>query len=253
MTTDITQAAVLSALGEVMDPELGKDLVSLNMISKIEITGSAVSFRLTLTTPACPLKEEIEAAASSAVRSIPGVEEVSVEMDSQVPQSKGLPDKEPIPLVKNIIAVASGKGGVGKSTVSVNLALALSKAGAKVGLLDTDIYGPSIPMMMGVNEPLQATEDEFIIPIKQYGIKLVSVGFMVDEETPIIWRGPLIMQIINQFLKQVQWGELDYLVIDLPPGTGDAQLTLVQTVPLSGAVVVTTPQGRGAHRRETRH
>ncbi len=240
--TQISQAQVLEALGSVMDPELGKDLVTLNMISDITIEGTNVSFRLTLTTSACPIKEELEGAAKSAVEEIPGVGTVIVKTDAKVPQSKGLPDKEPIPLVKNTIAVASGKGGVGKSTVAVNLALALAKTGAKVGLLDTDLYGPSIPMMMGLHEPLLANEEEKLIPLENYGVKLVSVGFMLDEETPLIWRGPLIMQLVKQFLTGVQWGHLDYLVIDLPPGTGDAQLTLVQTIPLSGAVVVSTPQ-----------
>ena len=240
--TDITQATVLKALSGVMDPELGKDLVTLNMISDITIEGSNVSFCLTLTTSACPLKEELEAAARKAVEEIPGAGTVIIKTDAKVPQSKGLPDKKPIPLVKNTIAVASGKGGVGKSTVAVNLALSLARTGAKVGLLDTDLYGPSIPMMMGMHEPLLANEEEQLIPLENYGIKLVSVGFMLDEETPLVWRGPLIMQLVKQFLTGVKWGHLDYLIIDLPPGTGDTQLTLVQTIPLSGAVIVSTPQ-----------
>ena len=248
--TEISQARVLDALSSVMDPELGKDLVTLNMISEVIIEGTNVSFRLTLTTSACPLKEELENAARTAVEEIPGVGTVIVKTDAKIPQSKGLPDKKPIPLVKNTIAVASGKGGVGKSTVAVNLALSLAKTGAKVGLLDTDLYGPSIPMMMGLHEPLLANEDERLIPLENYGIKLISVGFMLDEETPLVWRGPLIMQLIKQFLTGVQWGHLDYLVIDLPPGTGDAQLTLVQTIPLSGAIVVSNPPGRRPHRRQ---
>ena len=238
----ITQASVLEALSKVMDPELGKDLVSLNMIKDIQIDGTKVAFRLVLTTPACPLRKELTDNSRNAVLAIPGVKEVVVDVTAEVPAAKKLPDKEPIPKVKNTIAVASGKGGVGKSTVAVNLALALGKSGAKVGLLDTDIYGPSIPMMMGIHKQLQTTPDEKILPISNYNIKLMSVGFMLDEETPLIWRGPMVMQIVKQFLTGVAWGELDYLVIDLPPGTGDAQLTLVQTIPLTGAVVVTTPQ-----------
>ncbi len=244
MTTNtaVTESQVLEALKGVMDPELNKDLVTLNMIRNVKVDGAKVSFDLILTTHACPLKKELENSAREAVEKIPGVEEVVVNVGAEVPKGKGLPKKEAIAGVKNTIAVASGKGGVGKSTVAVNLALALSKSGAKVGILDTDIYGPSLPLMMGIHEPLKATEEEKLIPLYKYGIKMISIGFMLDEETPVIWRGPLVMQLVQQFLKDVVWGELDYLVIDLPPGTGDAQLTLVQTIPLSGAVVVTTPQ-----------
>ncbi len=241
-TVTITEGAVLGALSTVMDPELNKDLVTLNMIRDIRVEGNRVSFSLMLTTMACPLKKELEAASIQAVKAIPGVTEVSIKTGAEVPKSKGLPDKAPIPGVKNTIAVASGKGGVGKSTVSVNLALALARSGAKVGLLDTDVYGPSLPLMLGVHEPLQATPEQKLVPIDKYGLKLISVGFMLDEETPLIWRGPLVMQLVKQFLTGVEWGELDYLVIDLPPGTGDVQLTLVQTIPLTGAVIVTTPQ-----------
>ncbi|MCK4847093.1 MAG: iron-sulfur cluster carrier protein ApbC, partial [Deltaproteobacteria bacterium] len=219
-----------------------KDLVTLNMIQNITIDGTKVSFSLVLTTHACPLKAEMEASAREAVLAIEGVEEVDINVTARVPESKKIPDKEAIPGIKNTIAVASGKGGVGKSTVAVNLALALSKAGSRVGLLDIDLYGPSIPMMMGIHEDIQATEDKRLIPLEAHGVKLISVGFMLDEETPLIWRGPLVMQLVQQFLKDVEWGELDYLVIDLPPGTGDAQLTLVQTIPLTGVVAVTTPQ-----------
>lgn len=239
---EITQASVLEALSKVMDPELGKDLVTLNMIKDIRIDVAKITFRLVLTTPACPLRKELTENSKNAVLAVPGVKEVVVERTAEVPSARKLPDKEPIPNVKNTIAVASGKGGVGKSTVAVNLALALSKSGAKVGLLDTDIYGPSIPMMMGIHKQLQTTQDKKILPISNYGIKLMSVGFMLDEEMPLVWRGPMVMQIVKQFLTGVAWGDLDYLVIDLPPGTGDAQLTLVQTIPLTGAIVVTTPQ-----------
>ncbi|HBO83489.1 MAG: hypothetical protein A2073_08590 [Deltaproteobacteria bacterium GWC2_42_11] len=238
----ITQSQVLEALSKVMDPELGKDLVTLNMIKDIRIDGSNVSFQLVLTTSACPLKKELTDNARNAVMAVADVSSVNVEVTSNVPHSKGLPERVQIPGVKNTIAVASGKGGVGKSTVAVNLALALAKTGAKVGLLDTDIYGPSIPLMMGKKAPLQATPDGKIFPITNYDVKMVSVGFMLDDETALIWRGPMVMQIVKQFLVDVMWGEIDYLVIDLPPGTGDVQLTLVQTIPLTGAVIVTTPQ-----------
>ncbi len=239
---NITEDMVLGALSSVMDPELNKDLVSANMIREIKISGSAVSFKLVLTTSACPLKKELEEQARAAALGIEGVKEVKIDVTADVPQSRKMPDKTPIPGIKNTIAVASGKGGVGKSTVAVNLALALAGTGAKVGLLDADVYGPSIPLMMGIHRAPEATEDEKLIPIENHGVKLISVGFMLDEETPLIWRGPLVMQLIQQFLNGVQWGELDYLIIDLPPGTGDVQLTLVQTIPLTGTVIVTTPQ-----------
>lgn len=241
-TGTITEAQVLAALGKVMDPELGKDLVTLKMIKDIKIDGTVVSFSLILTTMACPLKKELETNSINAVKAVAGVTEVKLTTGANVPAAKKLPDKSPIPGVKNTVAVASGKGGVGKSTVAVNLAMALAKTGAKVGLLDTDVFGPSLPLMMGLHEPLQATAQERLVPLEKYGIKLVSVGFMLDEETPLIWRGPLVMQLIKQFLTGVEYGELDYLVIDLPPGTGDVQLTLVQTIPLTGAIIVTTPQ-----------
>jgi ATP-binding protein involved in chromosome partitioning len=238
----IIQDEVIKALKGVMDPDLGRDVVSLNMVRDIRIEGNRVSFKLVLTTPACPMKARMEADARKAVSSVPGVKEVAVETSSEVPSAKKLPEKESIPGVKNTIAVASGKGGVGKSTVAVNLAASLARSGAKVGLLDLDIYGPSIPTMMGVNEPIQMTQGGRMIPVVNYDIKMISVGFVLEEDAPLIWRGPLVMQIVKQFLKDVEWGELDYLMIDLPPGTGDAQLTLAQTIPLTGAVVVTTPQ-----------
>lgn len=238
----IKQDDVIKALNRVMDPDLGKDIVSLNFVRDIKIEDGKVSFKLVLTTPACPLKAKIEGDARAAVSSLKGVKEVVIETTSEVPSAKALPEKEGIHGVKNTIAVASGKGGVGKSTVAVNLAAAIAKSWAKVGLLDLDIYGPSIPTMMGINEPIHTTSGGKMNPITNYGIKMMSVGFLLDEDAPLIWRGPLVMQIVKQFLKDVEWGELDYLVIDLPPGTGDAQLTLAQTVPLTGVVVVTTPQ-----------
>ena len=241
-SAQVTEKQILDALRGVQDPELDKDLVSLNMIKNLRIEGDKVSFTLEFTSGACPMKKEIEDAAKKAVGNVPGVEEVWVEPTSKAPAKDPFKGRKPIPGVKHTIAVASGKGGVGKSTVSVNLALALAKTGAKVGILDIDIYGPSIPMMMGAKGPLPAMPDETLIPITSHGIKLVSVGFIIDEETALIWRGPLVMQLVQQFLKGVKWTDLDYLVIDLPPGTGDAQLTLVQTIPLSGSIIVTTPQ-----------
>lgn len=241
----IDEKKVYEALKKVIDPELGKDLVSANMIRDLKVDGSKVSFKLMLTSSACPLKKELEENARAAVLSVKGVKDVEIEVGSEVQKGRekgGLPPRTPIQGVKNTIAVASGKGGVGKSTIAVNLALALKAEGFKVGILDCDIYGPSLQMMMGVRESLKATPTGLIVPNEKYGLKLVSIGFLIDEDTPMIWRGPMVMQMVRQFLVDVRWGELDYLVIDLPPGTGDAQLTLVQTIPLTGAVVVTTPQ-----------
>lgn len=236
----LNESQILSALSKVVDPELNKDLVSLNMIKDLKIDGSKVSFTIELTTPACPLRNQIENDARNAVSSLEGVKDVQIKISSST-ASKKLPDREPIEGVKNIIAVGSGKGGVGKSTVSVNLALALSSFNAKVGLLDADIYGPNIPQMMGVNQPLRA-KGEKIEPINQYGIKVMSIGFIVPNNTPVIWRGPMLIKAIQQFLRDVNWGNLDYLIVDIPPGTGDVQLTLAQSVPVTGAVIVTTPQ-----------
>ncbi|MBI4378342.1 MAG: iron-sulfur cluster carrier protein ApbC [Nitrospinae bacterium] len=238
----ITNTDVLKALENVMDPDLGRDIVSLHMVRDIRIEGNRVSFKLVLTTPACPLRAQIEDDARKAILSLNGISEVFIETSSEVPSARRFTDKENILGVRNTVAVASGKGGVGKSTVAVNLAAALAKSGAKVGLLDLDIYGPSIPVMMGISEPIQMTSEGKMLPIMNYGIKMISVGFILEEDAPLIWRGPLVMQIVKQFLRDVDWGELDYLIIDLPPGTGDAQLTLAQTIPLTGAIIVTTPQ-----------
>jgi ATP-binding protein involved in chromosome partitioning len=194
-----------------------------------------------LTTPACPLKEQLKTAAEQAVRGIAGVSEVQVEVTSKVSTHRVQMEEEILPGVRNIVAIASGKGGVGKSTVCVSLAVALARTGARVGLLDTDIYGPSIPIMMGVKEQPELKEQK-LIPISRYGVKLMSIGFLISEDTPLIWRGPMVMKAVEQLLTDVDWGELDYLMIDLPPGTGDVQLTLAQKVPMTGAVIVTTPQ-----------
>ena len=236
----ITEQAVLAALSKVQEPELHRDLVSLNMVSDIKIDGGKVSFTVTLTTPACPLKGKIESEARQAVLAIPGVSEVDVNLDANVVSDGKMRGLLQLP-VRNAVAVASGKGGVGKSTVAVNLAVALADSGARVGLLDADIYGPNIPTMMGVQR-LPPFKDGKLIPPAAYGVKLVSIGLLVPPGQALIWRGPMLHSAIRQFLADVEWGELDYLVIDLPPGTGDAQLSLAQSMPLSGGVIVTLPQ-----------
>ncbi|MGB9672927.1 MAG: Mrp/NBP35 family ATP-binding protein [Anaerolineales bacterium] len=236
----ITQEMVLNALRGVQDPELRRDLVSLNMIKDIEIEGSRVSFRLELTTPACPLSSQIESDARKAVLALDGVAEVKIKMDARVPNDGKVRSMLSLP-IRNAIAVGSGKGGVGKSTIAVNLAVVLAQSGARVGLLDADIYGPNIPTMMGVHQ-LPAQNNQKIKPAEAYGVKLMSIGFLVKSDQPLIWRGPMLHSAIRQFLSDVEWGELDYLVVDLPPGTGDAPLSLAQSLPLSGGVIVTLPQ-----------
>jgi ATP-binding protein involved in chromosome partitioning len=234
----VSQEMVLQALSQVQDPELHKDLVSLKMIKDIEIDGDQVSFTVELTTPACPLKSQIQREAEAAVSAIPGVNTVKVKMGARVREDKKIHDLD----VKNIIAVGSGKGGVGKSTIAVNLAVALAKSGASVGLLDADIYGPNVPMMMGLDRLPPTPKGKKIQPAEAFGVKVMSIGFMVSTGQPLIWRGPMLHSAIKQFLMDFDWGDLDYLVVDLPPGTGDVQLSLVQTVPLSGGVIVTMPQ-----------
>lgn len=236
----ITEQQVLNALSNVLDPELGKDLVSLNMIREIKINNQNVSFSLILTTPACPLRNQIEALARKAVLEIPGVENVNIHVDSHIPMQKTKPEMLPL-TIKHIIAVGSGKGGVGKSTISVNLAIALVLSGAKVGLLDADIYGPNIPKMLGISE-LPKQSGQKLLPADAFGIKVMSTGFLVKKDQPLIWRGPLLHSIIKQFFEDVLWSDLDYLVVDLPPGTGDVQISLSQVVNISGGVIVTTPQ-----------
>jgi ATP-binding protein involved in chromosome partitioning len=231
---------VLSALSKVQEPELRKDLVTLNMVRDIQIEEGNVSFRLVLTTPACPLKAKIESEARQAVSALPGVKRIEINMDAQVPQdgrSRGLMN---LP-IHNAIAVGSGKGGVGKSTIAVSLAVVLAQSGAQVGLLDADIYGPNIPTMMGVKQ-LPTQQGEKLIPAVAYGVKFMSIGFLVKPGQPLIWRGPMLHSAIRQFLSDVEWGQLDYLIVDLPPGTGDAALSLAQSLPLSGGVIVTLPQ-----------
>ena len=244
MTLDV--ASILEVLRPVQDPELQKSLVELNMIRNVAVADGAVSFTLVLTTPACPLREFIVEDCEKAVRQLPGVQSVNVEVTAETPQQKALPDRQGIGGVKNILAVSSGKGGVGKSTVAVNIAVTLAQLGAKVGLIDADIYGPNAPMMLGLSEASvmvrQGEQGEVLEPAFNHGVKMVSMGFLIDRDQPVVWRGPMLNGVIRQFLYQVQWGDLDYLVVDLPPGTGDAQLTLAQAVPMAGAVIVTTPQ-----------
>jgi ATP-binding protein involved in chromosome partitioning len=237
----ISEKDVLKALSQVHDPDLGKDLVTLGMIKDMKIKDGEVSFTIVLTTPACPLKSKFEKDAKVALSKLPGVREVKVKFDSSVVPFKKISAEDLIPQVKNTIAVASGKGGVGKSTISVNLALALSSCLAKVGLFDADIYGPTIPQMLGVKKEVYVKAGK-IVPVENSNLKVISIDFFLEESTPVIWRGPLVAGAIQQFLRNVDWGELDYMIIDLPPGTGDAQLTLAQTIPLTGAVIVTTPQ-----------
>jgi ATP-binding protein involved in chromosome partitioning len=242
----ITEQQVLEALKNVDDPDLGKDLVTLNMIKDIEIKEKMVSFTVELTTPACPMKDMIKKACESSIKIFVDKEaEVIVNMTARVNSNRkdgGLV----LPGVKNIIAVASGKGGVGKSTVASNLSIALARQGAKVGLLDADIYGPSAPIMFGIqgDRPMMATVNDkpMIVPIEKYGVKVMSIGLLVDEKQAVIWRGPMATSALRQFITDVHWEELDYLILDLPPGTGDIHLTMVQTIPVTGAVVVSTPQ-----------
>ncbi len=236
----ITKEAVLAALSKVQEPELHQDLVTLNMIRNLEITGDKVSFTVMLTTPACPLRGRIDKEVREAVMTVPGVKTIEVKMDSDVPNDGRMRGLVNMP-IRNAIAVGSGKGGVGKSTVSVNIAVALAQSGARVGLMDADIYGPNTPTMLGVDK-LPPPNGQRLVPADAYGIKMVSMGLLVKPGQPLIWRGPMLNSAIRQFLGDVDWGELDYLIIDLPPGTGDAALSLAQALPLSGAVIVTLPQ-----------
>ncbi len=244
--SQITKDDVINALRNVDDPDLHKDLVTLNMVKDITIDGTKITAQIELTTPACPLKDVIKNDCITAIKKqIPDATEINIDMTANVSAHANQSKDAILPGVKNTIAVASGKGGVGKSTVAVNLALALAEDGAKVGIIDADIYGPSIPLMLGVEKNtgiFQDPETKKLAPLESYGIKLMSIGFMIDDENPVIWRGPMASGALKQFMTDVNWGELDYLIYDLPPGTGDIQLTLVQTIPLTGAVIVTTPQ-----------
>jgi len=242
----MTKEKILEALSNVQEPDLGKDLVTLNMVQDIEINGNDVSFTIVLTTPACPMKDMMATASTNAIKLLVNKEaNVKVNFTANT-TTKRTDTGAVLPKVKNIIAVVSGKGGVGKSTVAANLALALSLGGAKVGLMDADIYGPSVPIMFGVRgeRPIMVDIEGkgMIVPLERYGIKLISIGLLVDEKNAVVWRGPMASSAIRQFVTDVFWDELDYLVVDMPPGTGDIHLTLMQTVPVTGAVIVTTPQ-----------
>ena len=236
----ITKEAILKALSTVKEPDLGQDLVTLNMVKDVELEGGKVAFTVMLTTPACPFRVKIEKDSKDAVMKVDGVTSVTVKMDSDVPNDGRMRGLVTTP-IRNAIAIGSGKGGVGKSTVSVNIAVALAQSGARVGLMDADIYGPNTPTMLGV-EKLPPPQGPRLIPAEAYGIKMISMGLLVKPGQPLIWRGPMLNSAIRQFLSDVEWGELDYLIIDLPPGTGDASLSLAQALPLSGAVIVTLPQ-----------
>ena len=242
-----TKEQVLDVLRQVQDPDLHRDIVSLGFVTQTAVCDGVVKVTINLTTPACPVKDQMKKQAEDLIKKLPGVTSVQVDMTAVVKAQDG-PPRQIAPDIKHIVAVSSGKGGVGKSTIAVNLACALAQTGAKVGLLDCDVYGPDIPMMMGLSgEPevsagRSGNDDRRLIPKSRHGVKTMSIGYLLEEDKPVVWRGPMVHKLIEQFLSQVEWGPLDYLVVDMPPGTGDAQLSLAQIVPLSGAVLVTTPQ-----------
>ncbi|MGE3178061.1 MAG: Mrp/NBP35 family ATP-binding protein [Vicinamibacterales bacterium] len=239
----VTEAAVLGALAAVRDPDLNRDIVSLGFIKDLKIDGGRVAFTIELTTPACPVKDQMRDQARAVVLQVPGVSSVDVTMSAQVRTASFGADgpRQAVPGVKNIVAVGAGKGGVGKTTVAVNLALALAKCGSKVGIIDGDIYGPNVPIMLGMKTQL-VTDGQKIVPAEKYGLQVISMAFLTTEDAPIIWRGPMLHGALQQFFREVRWMNLDYLIIDMPPGTGDVALSLSQTVPTAGAIVVTTPQ-----------
>ncbi len=237
----LTESAVLDTLKVVRDPDLNRDIVSLKFIKKLAIDGGRVAFAIELTTPACPVKDQMRDQARAAVMALPGVTAVEIEMTAQVRAATPDMGKAAVPGVKNIIAVGAGKGGVGKTTVAVNLAIALSQTGSRVAMIDGDVYGPNVPIMLGIQTQL-TTDGQKIVPAEQYGIQLVSMAFLTGDDAPVIWRGPMLHGVIQQFFREVRWDGIDYLIVDMPPGTGDIALSLSQTVPVSGAVVVTTPQ-----------
>ena len=238
----VTDAQVLNALKSVQDPDLKRDIVSLGFVKDLRVNGGMVGFTIELTTPACPVKALLKEEAQRAVQALPGVAQVDVTMTAQVRRSVSPEAGSLIPTVKNVIPIASGKGGVGKSTISANLALALSQRGARVGLMDADVYGPSIPTLLGMTAEPQMDDHNRITPVEQYGLKVMSMGFFMKPGEAIVWRGPMLHKAVQQFLGGVLWGELDYLLVDLPPGTGDVQLSLCQSIPITGAVIVSTPQ-----------
>jgi ATP-binding protein involved in chromosome partitioning len=238
----VSEAAVLDALKIVNDPDLHRDIVTLGFIKDLKVDRAQVSFTIELTTPACPVKDQMRDQARAAVMQVPGVGAVDVRMSARVREAVGGDStRSPVAGVKNLIAVGAGKGGVGKTTVAVNLAIALAKCGGKVGVIDADIYGPNVPIMLGIKTQL-TTDGQKIVPAEKYGLQVISMGFLTEDDAPIIWRGPMLHGALQQFFREVRWVDLDYLVIDMPPGTGDVALTLSQTVPVAGAIVVTTPQ-----------
>src|SRR3954470_17871744 len=239
----VEQARVLDALKVVQDPDLHRDIVSLGFIKDLNINGGKVGFTIELTTPACPVKDQMRDQARAAVLALPGVTDVNINMTASVRATGigGEGPRAPLPGVKNIIAVGAGKGGVGKTTVAVNLAVALAKAGSRVGIIDGDIYGPNVPIMLGMKTQL-TTDGKKIVPAEKFGLQVISMGFLTADEAPIIWRGPMLHGALQQFFREVAWTDLDYLIVDMPPGTGDVALSLSQTVPVAGAILVTTPQ-----------
>jgi ATP-binding protein involved in chromosome partitioning len=238
----VEQAAVLRALTVVHDPDLHKDIVTLGFIKGLTVDGGRVAFTIELTTPACPVKDLMRDQARAAVMEIPGVTSVDITMGARVREAVGAEGgRQPIPGVKNVIAVGAGKGGVGKTTLAVNLAIALAKCGGKVGMIDGDIYGPNVPIMLGMKTEL-ITDGQKIVPAEKYGLQVISMGFLTKDDAPIIWRGPMLHGAVQQFFREVKWVDLDYLIVDMPPGTGDVALSLSQTVPVAGSIVVTTPQ-----------
>lgn len=238
---NINRDSVLGVLRTVEDPDLNRDLLSLNFARDVEVEGSTVKLRLVVNTPILPSKERLEQATREAILRTPGVSEVEIQMVSEIPKALAADGKQPVQGISNIVAVSSGKGGVGKSTVAVNLAISLAQFGAQVGLLDTDVYGPNVPIMFGIDEePL--VRGQRLLPHQKYGVKVMSLGFLNRGDRPVVWRGPMLHTAVRQFLHDVEWGDIDYLIVDMPPGTGDAQLSLAQLVPVQGAVLVTTPQ-----------
>jgi ATP-binding protein involved in chromosome partitioning len=243
MSTTLDHAVLLDALRAVVDPDLRKDIVTLGFVKDLAVAGGKVSFTIELTTPACPVKDQMRDQAEAAVRRLPGVSSVDIRMTASV-RSAGAPGvgRSAVPGVKNVIAVGAGKGGVGKTTVAVNLALALSRCGSRVGILDGDIYGPNVPLMLGLGAQQLTTDGARIVPAEKFGVQVVSVGFLTSDDSAVIWRGPMLHGAIQQFFRDVAWSDLDYLIVDMPPGTGDVALSLSQTVPVAGSIVVTTPQ-----------
>jgi ATP-binding protein involved in chromosome partitioning len=241
MMAAVSEASVLDALRVVKDPDLHRDIVSLGFVKNLRVDGGRVAFSIELTTPACPVKDQMRDQARAAVGGLAGVTAVDVQMTAQVRAAAADLGRAPVPGVKNVIAVGAGKGGVGKTTVAVNLAVALAKCGSRVAMIDGDIYGPNVPIMLGLQAQL-TTDGQKIVPAEKYGISVVSIGFLTQEDAPVIWRGPMLHGVIQQFFREVRWPEVDYLVVDLPPGTGDVALSLTQVVSVAGAIVVTTPQ-----------